>query len=141
VKRRPCGGTDKKGNFSVSLADYTLTGKVLAKEFDGIKGNVVLLLDTCGAGGMLNHVSTNPMVCVMAGCKAKEETSGGKRSPLHGYYSNAIYAAVSAAGKGGLTLRQLDRYLLDPRNVRDSQHQHAISSVPKEMSTLKVFQR
>ena len=135
------GGTGKKGNFSVNLTDVPLNGKALAKEFDSIKANVVLILDTCGAGGMLNHASTNPRVCVMAGCKATEETSGGKRNPLHGYYSNAIYAAVSGVGKGGLTLRQLDRYLLDPRAVRDSEHQHAVSSVPKKMNSLKLFKR
>jgi hypothetical protein len=135
------GETTKKGKFSMDLADKPITGKVLVKEFDEIKANIVLLLDTCGAGGMLNYASTNPRVCVMAGCKATEETSGDDRNPLHGYYSNAIHAVVSSVGKNGLTLSEIDRYLLDPSHVLDSDHQHAVSSLPQEMRWLNLFKR
>jgi len=136
------GGTDEDGNFSVSLADKHLTGETLARAFDEIEGNVIILIDTCGAGGMLNHCSANPNVCVLLGCGAHEETGGGKRNPLHGYYANAIYAAFSGAGDrdkdGTLTLAALDRYLLEPRSARGSKHQHAVSSVPRQMATLRI---
>jgi len=102
----------------------------------------VILIDTCGAGGMLNHCSANPNVCVLPGCGAQEETGGGKRNPLHGDCANAIYAAFSGAGDrekdGTLTLAALDRDLLEPRSVRSSKHQHAVSSVPRQMATLQI---
>jgi hypothetical protein len=79
------------GAAGVSLADQPLTGRALAKAFGEIEGHVVLLMDTCGAGGVLNYPSTNPNVCAMLGCKAHEETSGGERNPLHGHYADAIW--------------------------------------------------
>ena len=49
------GETSKDGDFTIELADETLTGKALAEAFDTLRGSVLLMLDTCGAGGMLNH--------------------------------------------------------------------------------------
>jgi len=136
------GETSKEGDFSIELAYETLTGKALAEAFDTLRGSVLLMLDTCGAGGMLNHSSNNTNVSVLAGCRVDESTSGGRRMLLHGFYANGIHAAFSGAADdnhdGKLTAAELDAYLRNPKNIRGSKRQTAVSFMPGHMEAIQV---
>jgi len=122
------GGTSKKkGVFSVVLNDKAMKGDEIAECINNIKGKVVLVLDTCGAGGML-YYEVRPGICILSACTDREGSVGGARKPLCGFFASAVYQGLKGRAdynhNGVVDLQELCRYVRDNRHVRGANHQH-----------------
>lgn len=86
-------GVEKNHDLSLSLEGAPLTGKELLASVMKIPGQRAILMDTCRAGAILQHMDQNayPSLALLLATHANEDSSGNEpvNNIRHGFFVNA----------------------------------------------------
>jgi hypothetical protein len=144
------GGNDPPIGFYWAPARYNdrfwrqtmVSGEELRRETASIPGRVVLLMETCYCGALLQQGSLGERVAVLGATQVKEETRGGnrfRRSHFTRAFIEGLGGLADANDDGVVDLGELAQYM-DRRigQIRTDGKQHMLSRVPDAMIRLAL---
>jgi hypothetical protein len=120
------GGTSAETGYGVSLFKAGnrkdpwggMQGSDLVPAFNGMKGRVIVFLDTCGAAGIIPaRGQGSPRVSYLTACEADATSAGSGESVAcpHGFFVVALVEALRGLGDkngdGIVTVREVEDYL------------------------------